>query len=482
MTRENTTRCELFVKPKGTGTTQYRLPLFDGRANYNIVGNNSAAHGGAGYILNAGSSGGHGTDIQKWFEEHGMDNLFNNANPNSNSDHPNEIFYFDDLKSFVYNTSDDNKDNVNMKILGTADTQVEANEACLKSGDTLYLYYLAGNTTTTAPAKSAQPISAVTRVAAAYSNNPNEVEPGDAAYDDTKPGVDYTQKPVDQMYQMGITPISECNINRYSLKVNVKKDTGDILNNSTSLRYALYTKDSDGKKAYASFQQINSTASNVVVRYFDANQTTSTTTGGGSFPYYVSNPSNSNTFNFYWLPAGTYYLEELQIGTVDGYKLAKQPIKLEIGNEYNKNQPNSSYTLTTDGTYKTLVNKLTVNFKSETTDNRITATIVRPAANPAAGKAAAVTEVVRTLDLTEENNPIYATTTKLDGDAGSALIDGLIEVDIIHNPSGIELPETGGIGTVIFFVVGGAIVLAAVVLIVTRIRIKHEKLYSDPRK
>ena len=40
----------------------------------------------------------------------------------------------------------------------------------------------------------------------------------------------------------------------------------------------------------------------------------------------------------------------------------------------------------------------------------------------------------------------------------------------INNQSGAELPSTGGIGTTIFYVVGGALVLGAVVLLVTRRR------------
>ena len=40
----------------------------------------------------------------------------------------------------------------------------------------------------------------------------------------------------------------------------------------------------------------------------------------------------------------------------------------------------------------------------------------------------------------------------------------------IENKSGIELPETGGIGTTIFYIVGGLLAVAAVVLLVTKKR------------
>ena len=40
----------------------------------------------------------------------------------------------------------------------------------------------------------------------------------------------------------------------------------------------------------------------------------------------------------------------------------------------------------------------------------------------------------------------------------------------VENKSGATLPETGGMGTTIFYVVGGALVLGAAVLLVTRRR------------
>ena len=45
----------------------------------------------------------------------------------------------------------------------------------------------------------------------------------------------------------------------------------------------------------------------------------------------------------------------------------------------------------------------------------------------------------------------------------------------IENKSGAELPSTGGIGTTVFYVVGGALVLIAVVLLVTRKKMNATK-------
>lgn len=49
---------------------------------------------------------------------------------------------------------------------------------------------------------------------------------------------------------------------------------------------------------------------------------------------------------------------------------------------------------------------------------------------------------------------------------------GKIETDIV-NQSGTELPETGGMGTTIFYIVGGIMVVAAVVLLVTKKRMSE---------
>jgi LPXTG-motif cell wall-anchored protein len=47
--------------------------------------------------------------------------------------------------------------------------------------------------------------------------------------------------------------------------------------------------------------------------------------------------------------------------------------------------------------------------------------------------------------------------------------DGVFAFEVV-NHSGIELPETGGIGTTIFYIVGAALVIGAVVILVTRKR------------
>ena len=65
--------------------------------------------------------------------------------------------------------------------------------------------------------------------------------------------------------------------------------------------------------------------------------------------------------------------------------------------------------------------------------------------------------------------------TDLKADGGEALTltvtkaDGSMNATVI-NHSGVQLPETGGIGTTIFYVVGGVLVVVAVIFLVTRRR------------
>ena len=69
-----------------------------------------------------------------------------------------------------------------------------------------------------------------------------------------------------------------------------------------------------------------------------------------------------------------------------------------------------------------------------------------------------------------------AVLTSLSGNAASGVItftaavnDGSLSTDVVNN-SGTQLPSTGGIGTTIFYVLGSVLVLAAVVLLVTKKR------------
>ncbi len=60
-----------------------------------------------------------------------------------------------------------------------------------------------------------------------------------------------------------------------------------------------------------------------------------------------------------------------------------------------------------------------------------------------------------------------------DGVAGTADITTGIAAITIANNAGSTLPETGGIGTTLFYIAGAVLVLAAVVLLVTKKRMRY---------
>ncbi|MGM9574686.1 MAG: LPXTG cell wall anchor domain-containing protein, partial [Oscillospiraceae bacterium] len=63
----------------------------------------------------------------------------------------------------------------------------------------------------------------------------------------------------------------------------------------------------------------------------------------------------------------------------------------------------------------------------------------------------------------------------IDNKEGSLVVDGDTPVFAIVNNTGAELPSTGGIGTTIFYVVGGILMLGAAVILVTRKKVSSSK-------
>ena len=77
----------------------------------------------------------------------------------------------------------------------------------------------------------------------------------------------------------------------------------------------------------------------------------------------------------------------------------------------------------------------------------------------------------------ESDNPAL---TSLNGNKVSGEItftpnqgEGSLTATVV-NQSGLELPETGGIGTTIFYIIGGILVLGAGILLITRRRMNSE--------
>lgn len=98
--------------------------------------------------------------------------------------------------------------------------------------------------------------------------------------------------------------------------------------------------------------------------------------------------------------------------------------------------------------------------------------IIKETAAPAGYNPVADIEFTITADYqTEADEPAFGSLTVDHNDMTVA--DGTISTSI-KNFSGTELPTTGGIGTTIFYVVGGVLVLLAVVLLVTKRRVGEE--------
>ncbi|MBP3673360.1 MAG: SpaH/EbpB family LPXTG-anchored major pilin [Oscillospiraceae bacterium] len=128
----------------------------------------------------------------------------------------------------------------------------------------------------------------------------------------------------------------------------------------------------------------------------------------GTYPAAYTLTSDTNgDFALQGLDAATYYLVETKAPA--GYNKLKDPIKVVISATVNKDKDTSA-----------ALEKLTISVD----------------------------------DGTAENGTIST---------------GVVEMDVKNN-QGSTLPETGGIGTTIFYVLGGVLVLAAVVLLVTKKR------------
>ena len=52
-------------------------------------------------------------------------------------------------------------------------------------------------------------------------------------------------------------------------------------------------------------------------------------------------------------------------------------------------------------------------------------------------------------------------------ESGAQIVDGCIQIQV-ENKSGTQLPETGGMGTTLFYIVGGLLMTTAVVLLITK--------------
>lgn len=84
--------------------------------------------------------------------------------------------------------------------------------------------------------------------------------------------------------------------------------------------------------------------------------------------------------------------------------------------------------------------------------------------------------ITATLDKSEDNPALTALTIKVDDSAAKAgdVTKGTVSTTVTNN-SGATLPETGGIGTTLFYIIGGVLMVGAAVLLVTRKRMNNTK-------
>lgn len=86
-------------------------------------------------------------------------------------------------------------------------------------------------------------------------------------------------------------------------------------------------------------------------------------------------------------------------------------------------------------------------------------------------KAADVKIVIKaSADETTDNPEPGTLVIEINQDSKFTLEDGVISGTIANN-KGLQLPETGGIGTTIFYILGGALAVGAVVLLITKRRV-----------
>lgn len=90
--------------------------------------------------------------------------------------------------------------------------------------------------------------------------------------------------------------------------------------------------------------------------------------------------------------------------------------------------------------------------------------------------------ITATLDKTENNPALTELKLSVKDDKADAAetesngsVDtGIVATNVVNN-SGAQLPETGGMGTTLFYVLGGILVVSAVVLLVTKKRMSREE-------
>ncbi len=176
-----------------------------------------------------------------------------------------------------------------------------------------------------------------------------------------------------------------------------------------------------GSAEFILYRLVDDGTGTEVKEYVQVDDSTNKVTGWTKTESEASILKSSTTdgkFYVIGLDIGTYYLEETKAPT--GYNLMSDPVAIKI---------DATHTTYESGTWLT---------DDATKLDSLTITLV-------------------------------ADSTTGDGD----LTTGVVETSI-QNKSGAELPSTGGIGTTIFYIVGGVLVVGAIILLITKKRMGED--------
>lgn len=209
----------------------------------------------------------------------------------------------------------------------------------------------------------------------------------------------------------------------YSNKPNDTSSTGKTVEDEVIVfTYELDVTKVDGSNAKtlenATFKLYNSAG-----KYVTVDDDKKVTGWGGEEKGSTLTSDSNGAFKIIGLDDGTYYLKEISA-------------------------PNG---------YNTLTNPIEVKINASTTNGHTWGTTG--------------IDALTTLTVTVDTDTSDATAgTSNDGDAATGKVAVTVE-----NNKGAVLPSTGGIGTTMFYVIGGALVLVAVVLLVTRRRMDAQE-------
>ncbi len=257
-----------------------------------------------------------------------------------------------------------------------------------------------------------------------YSANPNEVGEGDEFDDDDVKGETPEDKVITYVTGIKITKVDGSN--NEPLTGAQFQITGEKLEQGLVVGYE-FVEEADGTYyrlkdgGYTTTAPTDSTAdkyADTETKYNKVDKTGLTTLKKETVDF-VAEVGKDGILSIAGLSAGTYVIKEIK--APDGYNILKDDIKLVI----------TCNTAELNGSYDPL------------TQNDCTWTLEKTVGT---GKP----EIITSVDNL-----------------------GLFAFDIQNN-QGAELPETGGIGTTIFYIVGGILVVGAAILLITKKRMSKE--------